>query len=550
MPCVCLCANEQGELDSATAKELHEKQIKELCARNNSLEMQAARDKLLAEFTKETLSRTPADKMLTMMAELLDGMVPSIQDILFVQSVVLESLDIYQPVNLGKQLLHGTDLEEEVGMALLHQLGGNVTAVLSSASHWQFDAFKLNDVSNGHPLSSLAFYLFHTEGLIEHFSLKPAHLASCAGSESSLPASTKSAFSAPPTAGCTAPSPFAASPISTNLVGPGANNTSLATSHSSSISATGLANPSNPCPALSAVQRRCMRCPPSPSVTFNSLSLASTAHQSAPPQVALPHALAVPEERSRYANGQSHTRLSLQMEPESLRQCQLQKQQQQQEADEALQERQDISRQSSGQMTAFTAEEVDHFPSPSSGPIFGEVIHDYEHMGCTNDFLINKCDDLAVRYNDRAPLENHHLAAAFLLLKQPSYNFLSSMPKPSFDRLRKLVIELVLATDMKQHFAIVSHFTTIHRLSSSASLTPSLPSLKENTRGRRSESGYSSAGHRSLNSGDPGAPGQHIILPLDESERLLSLQVALKCCDLGGAKAPPAKNCKTSCPHQ
>jgi len=54
---------------------------------------------------------TPADKMLSMMAELLDGMVPSIQDILFVQSAVLESLDIYQPVNLGKQLLHGTNLD-------------------------------------------------------------------------------------------------------------------------------------------------------------------------------------------------------------------------------------------------------------------------------------------------------------------------------------------------------------------------------------------------------------------------------------------------------
>jgi len=48
------------------------------------------------------------------MTDLLDGMVPSIQDILFVQSAVLESLDIYQPVNLGKQLLHGTDLDVSV----------------------------------------------------------------------------------------------------------------------------------------------------------------------------------------------------------------------------------------------------------------------------------------------------------------------------------------------------------------------------------------------------------------------------------------------------
>ncbi len=36
----------------------------------------------------------------------------------------------------------------------------------------------------------------------------------------------------------------------------------------------------------------------------------------------------------------------------------------------------------------------------------------------------------------------------------------------------------VLATDMKQHFAIVSHFTTIHRLSTGDSLTPSAPSAR------------------------------------------------------------------------
>ena len=30
-----------------------------------------------------------------------------------------------------------------------------------------------------------------------------------------------------------------------------------------------------------------------------------------------------------------------------------------------------------------------------------QVIHDYEHMGLTNDFLISSSDQLALRYNDR-----------------------------------------------------------------------------------------------------------------------------------------------------
>jgi hypothetical protein len=68
------------------------------------------------------------------------------------------------------------------------------------------------------------------------------------------------------------------------------------------------------------------------------------------------------------------------------------------------------------------------------------------------------------RYNDKAPLENHHLAAAFYLLRRPEYNFLAALPKAELDRFRKLVIDLVLATDMKQHFSILSHFTTAHRL--------------------------------------------------------------------------------------
>lgn len=39
-----------------------------------------------------------------MLSELLEGKTPSVQDILFVQSCVLESLDLYAPVDLGRQL--------------------------------------------------------------------------------------------------------------------------------------------------------------------------------------------------------------------------------------------------------------------------------------------------------------------------------------------------------------------------------------------------------------------------------------------------------------
>lgn len=67
-----------------------------------------------------------------------------------------------------------------------------------------------------------------------------------------------------------------------------------------------------------------------------------------------------------------------------------------------------------------------------------QVVHDFEHGGLTNDFLVNSLDVLAVRYNDRSPLENHHLAAAFTLMRKPEYEFVCNMPKSDFDKLRKV----------------------------------------------------------------------------------------------------------------
>lgn len=70
-----------------------------------------------------------------------------------------------------------------------------------------------------------------------------------------------------------------------------------------------------------------------------------------------------------------------------------------------------------------------------------QVVHDFEHAGRTNDFLITSAHTLAVRYNDRAPMENHHVAAAFEALRTPGMDCLSHLCKADYDTVRKLVGE-------------------------------------------------------------------------------------------------------------
>ncbi|KAJ9521888.1 hypothetical protein QJQ45_024758, partial [Haematococcus lacustris] len=167
------------------------------------------------------------------------------------------------------------------------------------------------------------------------------------------------------------------------------------------------------------------------------------------------------------------------------------------------------------------------------------VCHDYQHIGRTNDWLVETQDELALRYNDRSPMENHHLAGAFSLLKHPDLNFLQTMPKATYDRLRKLVIELVLGTDMKQHFSIMGSFTAMHRAApamlqskrsaqaldrASHALTPSELSMASSCR-------PTGDGHCAKDAGKK-------LQPSSEQDKLLSLQMALKCSDLGHLAAP------------
>lgn len=56
-------------------------------------------------------------------------------------------------------------------------------------------------------------------------------------------------------------------------------------------------------------------------------------------------------------------------------------------------------------------------------------------------------------------MENHHAASAWnLFMSRPEYNFLVNLEHVEFKRFRFLVIEAILATDLKKHFDFLAEF--------------------------------------------------------------------------------------------
>merc|ERR1712048_811540 len=91
--------------------------------------------------------------------------------------------------------------------------------------------------------------------------------------------------------------------------------------------------------------------------------------------------------------------------------------------------------------------------------LLAAAVHDYDHQGLTNEFLVKTRDARALLYNDQHVNESHHIAAAFAVLQRAECNFLTKLPADQYRRLRSLIIDLVLATDMANHGNLVKSFT-------------------------------------------------------------------------------------------
>ncbi|XP_063962586.1 3',5'-cyclic-AMP phosphodiesterase 4C-like isoform X2 [Lytechinus pictus] len=93
--------------------------------------------------------------------------------------------------------------------------------------------------------------------------------------------------------------------------------------------------------------------------------------------------------------------------------------------------------------------------------MFSAAIHDVHHPGLNNQFLCNTSAELAILYNDVSVLENHSLAVAFKLLQEENCNIFENLTKKQLQTLRKMSIDMVLATDMSKHMSLLADLKTM-----------------------------------------------------------------------------------------
>jgi len=79
------------------------------------------------------------------------------------------------------------------------------------------------------------------------------------------------------------------------------------------------------------------------------------------------------------------------------------------------------------------------------------VIHDYNHGGVTNSYLVATNNVLARMYNNRSPWENYHVFKGLEILERDERRV---MKPESMRLLKEIVVDMVLATDMAVHVEV------------------------------------------------------------------------------------------------
>jgi len=114
----------------------------------------------------------------------------------------------------------------------------------------------------------------------------------------------------------------------------------------------------------------------------------------------------------------------------------------------------------------YLAIKVEMFLSPLEqfSILISACAHDIGHFGINNPFLMETGHKLAILYNDQSPLENMHCARLFEICKSPKSNIFSNLSRNPYKEARRLCIEVILHTDMINHFPMVKQLSMLYEL--------------------------------------------------------------------------------------
>ncbi|TYZ59444.1 hypothetical protein PybrP1_012783 [[Pythium] brassicae (nom. inval.)] len=108
------------------------------------------------------------------------------------------------------------------------------------------------------------------------------------------------------------------------------------------------------------------------------------------------------------------------------------------------------------------------------------AVHDVNHPGMNNAYLVTTSSPLAIKYSDDSVLERMHLAEAFQAATKEGCDIFEDFPKEVKRQSRQMIIKMVLATDLSGHLKHVNRLKSkryvVHSTSSLDLLASSPPS--------------------------------------------------------------------------
>jgi len=88
--------------------------------------------------------------------------------------------------------------------------------------------------------------------------------------------------------------------------------------------------------------------------------------------------------------------------------------------------------------------------------LVGAMAHDVGHIAVNNLFLVKTKHQLAIQHNDRSPLENMHCVVLYELLGKDATNIFVNLDEKQWREARKIILTIILGTDMSHHFEQIS----------------------------------------------------------------------------------------------